>query len=287
MAVTVGGHVHNQADVEGGSAGAEGVGILGDFAAEQIQGVFIHGVDGVECAGTDASAAALALVVVDHGLLILTVGDGIAAALLGAASAAAAEVLVHSGLALTVLLHLAGSASAAHADVLQRAAEAGHLMALEVRQGDQNVCVHQRSAHEGGFAVFPVGHGNFNIVGAAQAVSNDDVAAGGDGVEAVELRIGQVVNGVGEGTGVEGVAVRQEGHAAQLLHHVGNRLHIVGAEIGTVAQLAEVHFDGDKLVVKINLFNARCADELLQLGALANPDLGPKIGKEYIRFFHR
>lgn len=60
MAVTVRGDIHNQTDVEGGSAIAQGMGIFSHFAAEQLQGIFIHGVDCMESAGTDASAAAFA-----------------------------------------------------------------------------------------------------------------------------------------------------------------------------------------------------------------------------------
>ena len=50
-------------------------------------------------------------------------------------------------------IHLAGAAAAAHADVLQRAAEAGRFVALEVRQADEDVGVHDGAANLGGLAV--------------------------------------------------------------------------------------------------------------------------------------
>ena len=60
------------------------------------------------------------------------------------------SLLAHLGLARRVLLHLAPSAAAAHSNVLDRPAEAGLLMALEVAQGDKYVGLHNGLADLGG-----------------------------------------------------------------------------------------------------------------------------------------
>ena len=53
------------------------------------------------------------------------------------------------GLARAVHLHLAGAGAAAHAQVLQRSAEARQLVPLEVGEGDDDVRVHDGRAYLG------------------------------------------------------------------------------------------------------------------------------------------
>ena len=89
--------------------------------------------DGIEGAGADAPAAALAFVRMDYRLARLIV-DRVGSAFLRAFPAEPAQVRIHHGLSVIVLLHLSGPASAAHPDILDCAAEAGHLMPLEVGQ---------------------------------------------------------------------------------------------------------------------------------------------------------
>ena len=64
--------------------------------------------------------------------------------LLDALAAGAAEGLIHGWLTVAVLFHLTCAGAAAHADVLQRAAEAGCLMPFKVVQRDKDIRVHDR-----------------------------------------------------------------------------------------------------------------------------------------------
>ena len=192
--------VLHKADVEGGTVmGRTGGSVLGHLAVQHLVGAVAQGIDGVEVAGTDAAAAALALVLVDDRLILLVVVDGVGAALLGAAMTAAAEVFLHRRVAGGVLLHLAGAGAAAHADVLDGTAEAGGLVALEVAQADEDVGVHDGAADLSGLAVFAVRHRHLHLIGAAQAVGDDDLTAGGHGPEAVQLGAGQMLEGVSFG----------------------------------------------------------------------------------------
>ena len=159
---------------------------------------------------------------------------------------AAAEVFLHRRVAGGVLLHLAGAGAAAHADVLDGTAEAGGLVALEVAQADEDVGVHDGAADLSGLAVFAVRHRHLHLIGAAQAVGDDDLTAGGHGPEAVQLGAGHVLEGVLSAARIQGVAVGQEGHTALLLAQVGHDLGVVGAQIGQVAQLAEMYLDDDE-----------------------------------------
>ena len=86
VAVAVGADVAHQRHVEAGAAMADSLRVLGHLAVEDLVGAVVGVVDGVERAGADATAAALALVVVDDGLVVY-VADGVAAAFAGAAAA--------------------------------------------------------------------------------------------------------------------------------------------------------------------------------------------------------
>ena len=118
MAVAEGGNVDDQAHVEVGAAIHYGPAVLRHFFAQNLTAVVAGGEDGVEVAGPQAPAASHALIVVDGGFAIPAKGDGVVGALAGAGPAACTAGLVHVGLAAGVLFHLAGTASAAHAQVL-------------------------------------------------------------------------------------------------------------------------------------------------------------------------
>ena len=285
VTVAEGGNIHHQADVEVGTSVADRHGVLCHLAVQQGVGVVVGGVDGVKVAPADAAAAALAQVLVDDRLAGI-IADGVGTAFLGALLAVAAQAFLHHRLAGLVLFHLAGAGTAAHAQVLQRAAEAGGLMALEVVQGDDDVRIHDGPADLGGGAVFGVGHRHLDVVGATQAVADDELAAGGHGTEAVLLSGSQVFQGVLAPAGVQGVAVGEEGHAALFLHHIRHRLGPVGAQVRQVARLTEVDLDGHELAVHVDLADAGRLDELfqffLQIGARTHPEVCIIHG----RFFH-
>ena len=256
VAVAVGADVLHQCHMEAGAVVADRSGVLGHLPVQLLVGAFVGGIHGVKAAGTDAAAAALALVVVDDSLVLLVVGNGVGAALLGAAVAAPAQALLHCRLAGGVLLHLAGPGAAAHADVLDGTPKAGGLVALEVGQADEHIRVHDGAADLGGLAVFAARHRHLHLIGAAQTVGDEHLTAGSHGPEAVELGTGQVFQRVLAATRVQGIAVGQERHTALLLAQVGHGLGVVGAQVSQVAQLPEMHFDGHELAVHVNVLDA-------------------------------
>ncbi len=77
-----------------------------------------------------------------------------------------------------MLHHLAGPGAAAHADVLEGTPKTGGLVALKVGQADEHIGVHDGAADLGGLAVLAVGHRHFHLIRAAQAVADQDLAAG-------------------------------------------------------------------------------------------------------------
>ena len=185
-----------------------------------------------------------------------------------------------------MLFHLAPAASAAHADVLDRAAKARHLVALKVGQADEDVRVHDRAADAGGLAEFAVLDRDLDVVRAAQAVADEDLAAGGHGPEAVEVGAVQVLQGVAAAAGVQGVAVRQERQAAHLLAQVHDDLGVVRAQEGQVSQLPKVHLDGDELARQVHVLHAGGDAEPAQLVRQARANGTAEIRKVHNGLFH-
>ena len=271
VAVAVGADVLHQRNMEAGTAGAHGSRILGHLAVQHLIGAVALGIDSVKVAGTDAAAAALALGLVNDGLVVCIVGDGIGAALLRAAVAAAAQALLHLRVSGGVLYHLARAGAAAHADVLESTAETGGFVALEMGQADKDICIHDGAADLCRLAVFAVRHRNFCFIGAAQAVRNDDLTAGGHGPEAVQLGAGEVLQCVLAAARIQGVAVGQKRQTALLLAQVGHHLGVVGAQECQIAQLTEMHLDGNEFAIHINILDpggdAHAAQLVQQAGA--------------------
>ena len=256
LAVAVGGNVGHDVDVEGGTAVHYCLGVFSDLAVQHGAGFIPAGYHGVHGTGGDASAATHADVVVDVGLAFFK-GDGAVGAVFGADAAAHALCGLDGGLAGGVHLHLAGPGAAAHADVLQTAAEAGGAVALEVAQRDKHVGVHKGAADLGLLDVLAAFHGDIGLVGALETVGDDHMAAGGEGGEAVFVGGIQMLQSVFAAANIQGVGVGQEGLAAQFLDEIGQSLGVLGTEIGHVARLAHVQFDAGKLFVEINILDTR------------------------------
>ena len=273
--------------MEAGTACAYGSRVLGHFAVQHLIGAVALRIDGVKVAGTDAAAAALALGLINDGLVVCIVGNGIGAALLGTAVAAAAQALLHLRVSGGMLYHLACAGATAHADVLESTAEAGGFVALEMGQADKDVRIHDGAADLCRLAVFAVRHRHLCLIGAAQAVRNDDLTAGGHGPETVQLGTGEVLQCVLAAARIQGVAVGQKRQTALLLAQVGDYLSIVGAQIGQIAQLAEMHLDGDELALHVDVLDA-CRDaQPTQLFGEAGSHRAAEIGIVDGRCFHR
>ena len=185
IAVAAGAHIPHQADVEMGAAIQHCFGVFSDLVAQQFVGILIGGMDRLDGTLTDAAATTGALCQVNvHLAVILQNGCAMGAAI-GADTATYAVFLVYHGTASGVHFLFALKRTAAHADILQRTAEAGSLVTLEMVQGDENVGIHYGTADLGFLHVLATHYGDSNIVSALQAVGNNDLAAGGVGGEAV------------------------------------------------------------------------------------------------------
>ena len=126
-------------------------------------------------------------------------------------------------------------------------------MPLEVGQGDEHIGVHHGAADFGLLHILAAFHGNGHLVVALQAVGDDDVAAGGIGGEAVDIRGFQMIQRIFAAADIQGVAVGQEGLAPLAFHQIGHGFGPVGPEVSHIARLSEVHFDGYIFAVHVNV----------------------------------
>ena len=219
---------------------------------------------GVVGADADAAAAADALIVVDDSLSA-DKADRAVRAVAGALAAAAAQLGIDDRLAGIVLLHLARAGAAAHAGVLQRAAEARLLMALEVVQGNKDVRVHDRAADLRILDIFAAHDRDLDLVGALEAVGDDDLTSGGQRGEAVFHCGVEMLQRVLSAADVERVAVGQKRHAAEGLDDVRDGLGEIRAQEREVARLAEMCLDRDHLMIHVDLADPGAADQSFQL----------------------
>ena len=295
MAVAVGADVHGERDVEARAAVDDGLGVLGDLTVEHVGRGIIAGLDGVLVAHADAAAATHTAIVVDGGdvdragvaigklaLTGIVKRDGVVRADLFAGTAANAVLGRDVRLAGGMLLHLAGTAAASHAQVLHGAAKTGLLMALKVGEADHNIGIHKCLTDLCLAHVLAALDRDKRLVGALEAVGDDDLATRGIRGKAVLVGGVDVLERVFAATDIERVAVGEEGLAAQLLHDVCDGAGVVGAQKAQIAQLAKVNLDGDKLVLEVDLLNAGAANEALEFVELALASMRAQVGEVHL-----
>src|SRR5699024_5362093 len=141
-------------------------------------------------------------------------------ALAQAAEAAAAFLGGDGGLAAGVLFFFAGARTAAHADVLYRAAETRDLVSLEMVEADEDIGIHYGAADARLFDIFAALHRNGNVVCAFEAVCDYHGAAGRQGRETVFPGALKVLQRIFALAGIECVAVGEEWAAAELFYEI-------------------------------------------------------------------
>ena len=208
--------------------------------------------------------------------------DGAVRANLLAGTATYAVGSIDARLAGGMLLHLAGTAAASHAQVLHGAAKARLLMTLKVGEADHDVGIHECLADLCLAHVLAALDRDERLVGALEAVGDDDLAARGVRGKAVLVGGVDVLERIFAATDVERVAVGEEGLAAQLLHDIRDGAGVVGAQKAQVAQLAKVNLDGDELVLKVDLLNTGATDEALELVELALASMRAQVGEVHL-----
>ena len=267
--------------MEAGSSVTDCLRILCNLAAEDLVGITVVIRNRIEGTCSDAASAPLADVRIDP-CLSAFVADRVGSALLGTAPASTAQLLINMRLSGIMLLHFAGSGTAAHSDVLQSTAKACCLMPLEVRQRNKNICIHHRTANVSLLAIFTVSHRNQNIIRTLQTVSNDNLTSGCDSIKAVDVCAVHMLRCASAASGIQSIAVRKKRNSLLLLHKICNCLGILRTEVRNVSKLAEMHLDRYKLPLHVNGSDSRRSAKLLELFRKRCSDVCSEICKKYV-----
>ena len=230
-------------------------GIFRHLTAHPLCGRAVLIADRIKSAGSQTSSAALAELLIDKRLSALK-GDGIRTALPCALPAASAKIRIHYGLSVIVLLHLAGTACASHAEILDGSAESAHLMSLKMIQRDDDIGIIQGPSYVGLLAVFAVFYRDRYLICPLESVSYEHITARSHAVKSVHFGIIKMIHRILSASGIEGIAVSKKRLAPQLLYEIRYCLHIIRPEVCKVAKLAEVHLNGSKTSVEVDIRDA-------------------------------
>ena len=155
-----------------------------------------------------------------------------------------------------------------------------------MRQGDENVGVHDGPADLGLLHILAALNRDLHVVIAPEAVSDEDLASGGEGRKAVFIGGVQMLQGIFAPSRVKGVAVAQERDTAPFPDIVGHHPGVVGAEKGQISGLAKVHLDAHQLAFKVQRPQPRAVNEPAELVQLAGAHRHMEIRKINIGMAH-
>ena len=241
----------------------DGLCVLCHAAAEHLVGDVVCKADGVEIAGAEAPAAADAMLGHGHLAALLVKDEPAVGALLLAFAAASAEDRVNLRLSGAVLVLLAGAGAAAHAYILDGSAESGLFMPLEMAEADEDVRVHHRAPDMGFLDILSSAYGDVDVIRTLETVRYDDRASDSKRGESVLPGAIEMLQSVFPEAGVHGVAVGKERLAAKFLDDIHDCLCEIRTQEADVAQLPEMHLDGDELAVKIDVSDTCGTDQAL------------------------
>ena len=278
MTVAVRADVLYQRYMEARTAMTDCLRILCHLAIQHLIRAAVRIVYRVKAAGSDTSSAALALIIIND-CLFIHVRNRVASTLLCATMTAAAQLLMNRRLSARMLLHLSGTASAAHTNILQGTAKAGRLMALKMGQADKNICVHDRMSDQRRLAVLTIYDRYLDLIRSAQSISDQDLTSGGNTVESVQVRTLQMLQRILSASRVKRIAVSQKWHTTLLLTQICYCFRIVRTQKSQISKLPKMHLDRNKLSIHVDVLDSRCNTQLFQLIQLACPDRTAKISK--------
>ena len=170
--------------------------------------------------GVGVAAGTFAFIIVNDCFFIY-IRNRIASAFFCTAVAATTDIRIDRRFSTGMLLHLSGTASASHTDILQSTAKGGCLMSLEMAETDKNICVHDSMSKQGSFAVFSVYYRNFYFIGSAQTVSDDNLTTGRNGIKSIQICAVKMFQRILSAAWIQRIAVCQKRKTALLFAEIG------------------------------------------------------------------
>ena len=228
VAVTVRRHIHYQRDMEIRSAVHDSLRIFCHAAVKIFRCRIIAAVDRIKIAGTNAASAAQTLLMINvHLMCGLIIYQSIIGTFLHAALTAPAQTLVDLRLALRMLLHFARSGAAAHTDVFNSTAKPRRLMSFEMIQGNKHIRIHDGTTDLRILHIFAAFYRYLDVIRSLESIANDHGTSHRQWRETILPGTVHMLDGILTAAGVQGVAVGQKRHTAQLLYHIRYRFRII------------------------------------------------------------
>ena len=198
---------------------------------QQISRIPLLIADSIKIAGTYATAAALAGIMVNN-CLVIHIGNSIRTTLLGTFLTATAFVRIYYHLAGGMLFHLASTTATTHANILNSTTKASSLMALEMSQADKYICIHYRPANFGCLANLTILYRYLHIISTLQAIANNNLATSRNAVKSVNISTFNMLQGILTAAWIQGITICQEWQTTLLLHQICNSLGIIRTQKG-------------------------------------------------------
>lgn len=138
-------------------------------------------------------------------------------------------------------------------------------MALEMSERDKIIRVHNGMTDFGFLHIVAILYGHQRLVGSLQTVGDDNMAAGGEGVIAVDISGIEMIQGIFSASDIQSIAVCQKSLSPIFLHDVHDHFCVVGAKIRKVARFAEMNFNGRVAIRIVQLINSRFLYKMAKL----------------------
>ena len=162
-----------------------------------------------------------------HLMCGLIIYQSIIGTFLHAALTAPAQTLVDLRLALRMLLHFARSGAAAHTDVFNSTAKPRRLMSFEMIQGNKHIRIHDGTTDLRILHIFAAFYRYLDVIRSLESIANDHGTSHRQRRETILPGTVHMLDGILTVAGVQGVAVGQKRHTAQLLYHIRYRFRII------------------------------------------------------------
>ena len=150
-------------------------------------------------------------------------------------------------------------------------------MSFEMAEADKYIGVHDGTADLRLFHQFPALYRDADIIGSLQAIADNNMAARRQKTEPVLIGRAQMLQRVFPSSHIQGVAVCEEGAAAQFLNHIRHRFGVIRTQERKIPRLAEMDLDRGHLFLKIDLPDPCFPDQLLKLLRKIRPRKGTHV----------
>ena len=199
----------------------------------------------------------------------------------GAGSTSDTKFLVYMWLSGTMHLHLTGTGTTSHTNVLQRATKSGCFMSLKMCQCKEYIRIHNGASDLRFFYIFAAFYRYQNVICSLQSIANQDMASSRIWCKAIQISTLDVIQCILTATYIQRIAVCQVWFSTQFFYNICNGSGIVWTKKCQIARFTEMNLDRYILILKINVRNTGFFYQFRQFQLQIGIRPGTQIGKVY------